>query len=256
MTTVTVSSARAFIDSAELPGFSRDPLAAPAAKAIDYDALKDQAMVVGSEVVSFVKGVSAERREDIVNSALFAQLVANKKVPDRNDVFGWYDAYFQALAQLGWVIQNKTFNGYQEEADGLEAHEAILQVAGVLLGAAPTALAIVTTTIEAMKSMDADNPWITIFDRESRSAKAARFQIALAEESPDGQFMVNLMAFGLEAESSITQILFFKIRKNKVDLRHSSGQVTVNEAVLRDNRDRLKARLAERVAAYIDSADI
>lgn len=256
MTTVTASTARAFIDCAELPSYSRDPMAAAAAKTIDYDALKDQAMVVGSEVVSFVKGVSAERREDIVNSALFAQLVANKKVPDRNDVFGWYDAYFEALSQLGWVIQSKTFNSYQEEADGLEAHEAILQVAGVLLGAAPTALAIVTTTIEAMKSMDDDNPWITIFDRESRSGRAGRFQIALAEEAPDGQFMVNLMAFGLEAESSITQILFFKIRKNKVDLRHSSGQVTVNESVLQDNRDRLKARLSERVASYIDSADI
>lgn len=256
MKNATAATARAFIEQAELPGLTRDVMVSREAKPIDFDDLKNQAMVVGSEVVSFVKGVSAERREDIVNSALFAQLYANKNAPDRNDILGWYDTYFDALTRLGWVIQNKTFNAYQEQADGLEAHEAILKVASVLLGPAPTALAVITTTLEAMKSMDEDNPWITIFNRESRKAKAARFQIALAEETADGQFMVNLMAFALEAESSITQVLFFKIRKNKVDLRHSSGQVTINETVLRDNRERLRAKLADRAGGFIDSADI
>jgi len=252
----TKASARAFVDSVKLPALPKRLRAARELKPIDYDALKDQAMVVGSEVVSFVQGVSAERREDIVNSALFAQLVANKKVSSRDDLFAWYDAYFNALGELGWVLQDTAFNAYEEQADGLEAHEAILKVATVLLGAAPTALAVITATIEAMKSMDADNPWITIFNRESRSAKAARFQIALAEQDADGQFMVTMMAYGLEAKSTITQVLFFKIRRNGVALKHSSGRVTINEAVLGDVRDKIKARLADRIADYVDSVEI
>jgi hypothetical protein len=213
-------------------------------------------MVVGSEVVSFVQGVSAERRQDIVNAALLAQLAATKKVQDRNDVFAWYHAYFDVLGNIGWVIQDTGFNSYEEQADGLEAHEAILKVAAVVLGPASTALALVTATVEAMKSMDADNPWITIFDRESRSAESARFQVALAEEAENGQFMVTTMAFGLRAESSITQILFFKIHKNKVSFKNCTGKATINEDVLTDVRETIKKKLSAHIAANIAAIDI
>lgn len=250
----TKATARAFVDGVQLPPVKRTrALRAP--KEIDYDELRNQAMVVGSEVVSFVKGVTAERREDIVNSALLAQLAANKKASN-SDIFKWYDAYFDALGQLGWVLQDSSFNSYEEQADGMEAHEAILQVAAVMLGAAPTALAVITATIKAMKSMGANSPWLTIFNRESRTATASRFQIALAEQTDDGQFMVTMMAYSLQAESRITQVLFFKIRKNKVSLKHSSGKVTINEAVLGSVRDKIKSKLADRVGNYVDSVDI
>lgn len=251
----TRASARAYVESIELPGLARGAVPRAAAP-IDFDALKNQAMVVGSEVVSFVQGVSAERKQDIVNAALLAQLAASKRVPDRSDVFAWYGAYFDVLGNIGWVIQDTGFDSYEEQSDGLEAHEAILKVAGVVLGAAPTALAVVTATVEAMKSMDTDNPWITIFDRESRCAESARFQISLAEQDDAGQFMVTSMAFGLRAESTITQILFFKIRKSHTTLKHCSGKVTINTDVLAGVRDSIKAKLVGRTAGYIDALDI
>lgn len=254
MSRVTIASASKFLEHVELPALARG--AAREAELIDFDELKNQAAVVGSEVVSFVKGVSAERRQDIVNCALLAQLAANHRVQDKTRIFEWYDAYFEVLTNLGWVLQDKGFSSYEEKADGLQAHEAILKVAGVLLGAAPTALAIVTSTIEAMKEMDKGNPWITIFDRESKSAKTARFQIALAEEGSSGQFMVTLMAFGLEAESTLTQVLFFKIRSDKVSFKHCSGKVTINEMVLAGVREKIQAKLIGRTGGYIDSLDL
>lgn len=257
MLDITPATARNFLDHLELPAIARGGFEGfePTAK-VDFDALKNQAIVVGADVVSFVKGVSAERRQDIVNSALLAQLVANNKVKNRSNVFEWYDAYFDVLTNLGWVIQDKGFASYEEEADGLEAHEAILGVATVLLGAAPTALAIVKSTIDSMKSMDKDNPWITIFDRESRSAETARFQIALAEEDENGRFMVTMMAFGLKADSTLTQILFFKIRSDKVTLKHCSGKVTINEDVLAGVRTKINEKLIGRTGGYIDSLDL
>ena len=160
------------------------------------------------------------------------------------------------LSNLGWVIQDKGFTAYEEKADGLEAHEAILKVAALLLGAAPTALAVVTTTIEAMKSMNKDNPWITIFDQKSRAAETARFQIALAEEDEAGQFMVSMMAFGLKANSKLTQILFFKIHSDKVSLKYCSGKVTINEVVLAGVREKVRVKLIGRTGGYIDSLDL
>jgi hypothetical protein len=257
MKTVTARSAARFVDELELPGLPRGGFEAkPQRRPVDFDALKNQAVVVGSDVISFVEGVSAERREDVVNATLLAQLAANKKVADRSQVLEWYDAYFDVLTNLGWVIQEKGFNAYEEKADGLQAHEAILKVAAVVFGSAPTALAVVTSTIEAMKSMDKDNPWITIFDRESKYANTARFQVGLAQQDSTGQFMISMMAFGLEAKSTLTQVLFFKILSNKVKLKQCSGKVTINDAVLTSVREKVKSKLAGRTSGYIDALDI
>ncbi len=223
----------------------------PTTVATAFETAKTQAAVVGSEIVSFVSGVTAERREAIVNASLLAQLVAKKKVSDPMRIYDWYDAYFDVLTNIGWVIQDKGFAEYKESSTNFEAHKAILAVATVVLGAAPTALAIVTSTINALHSMDESSPWITIFNRESQEARVARFQISLAEQDADGQFFVTLMAFGLEAKSNITQVLFFKVKKQEATLRHYSGRVTINTTVLDGVGDAIKTKLADEARKYV-----
>lgn len=217
---------------------------------IDFNEQLNQATLVKSEVVSFVKGVSVTRRNDIVNCTLLAQLAADAAVKDTHKILEWYDVYFDTLTKLGWVLQDKGFSSHEEKADGVEAHEAILQVATTLLGAAPTALAVVTSTINAMKSMDKDNPWITFFDRESLADESAKFQIALAEQNEDGQFLVNMMAFALKADSKLTQILFVKIWRHKVSFKYLSSKVTINEAILNGIRDKVVKMLLDRIDVH------
>lgn len=250
MKMATPKSARDFLSDVQLPPSPRNGFEG-AGDIIDYNAQKNQAMVVASDIVSFVKGVSNERRQDIVNASLLAQLVANKKVSDKTRIIEWYNAYFDVLENIGWVIQDKSFSSYTEEADGLAAHEAILKVAAVFLGASPAALAVVISTLEALKSMDANKPWITIFDRESKHAKTGHFQIALAEQGDNDQFFVSLMAFSLKAESTLTQVLFFQIRNDEVELQKYSGKVTINDEVLSSVRDRVSQKIAAYTNDYI-----
>src|SRR4029453_11853087 len=219
--------------------------------ALALDTAKTQTAVVGSEIMSFVTGVTAERREAIINSSLLAQLAAAKKVPDATKIFEWYNAYFDVLMNVGWVVQDRSFAEYKEKGTNFQTHEAILAVASVVLGAAPTALAIVTSTLNALKSMDQSSPWITIFDRESHKARTARFQIGVAEQDADGQFFVNLLAFGLEAQSDVTQILFFKVKKEKAKLRHYSGKVTINGTVLDGVSGDIKAKLVAHAKDFV-----
>jgi hypothetical protein len=252
---ITPTSAREFISRAALPQarVSRDGAAEALTLAeMGFDTAKNQAAVVGSEIVSFVTGVTAERREAIVNSSLLAQLVAKKAVPDATDIDAWYRVYFDTLLQLGWVMQDFEFKKYVEQSQSFDAHKAILEVAALFMGpAAPTALAVLKTTLEALQSMDADNPWITLFDRESRSATVARFQIAIAEQVAGGQFIVRTMAFALSASSTITQVLFFKARQSGTELRYHSGKVTINSGVLDSVGADLKAKLAAHAHNFI-----
>jgi hypothetical protein len=226
---ITPQSAREFLSSVKLPSPTRARGGVEGVREIiDFNAQKNQAMVVASDIVSFVKGVSSERRQDIVNASLLAQLVANKKVPDKSNIIEWYNAYFD-------VLEN----------------EAILKVASVFLGAAPAALAVVISTLEALKSMDSSKSWMTIFDRESKHVKTGHFQIALAEQGDNDQFFVSLMAFSLKAESTITQILFFKIRNDGVELKKCSGKVTINDEVLSSIRDQVKQKITAHSNDYI-----
>src|SRR5690349_20685748 len=83
-----------------VPGLAPTPATASGVAEFDFDKNKNQALVVGSDIISFVKGVTEEQRQDIVNSALLAQLIANAKVKNKTHIFKWYDAYFDALTHI------------------------------------------------------------------------------------------------------------------------------------------------------------
>jgi len=252
---VTKASARSFVTTARLPAAPKGPKRRDITLPSFEDATT-QAAVVGSGVLSFTAGVPAQKREDLCNATLLAQLAANRKVPDRTNIMPWFDAYFGALMQLGWSVQQTGFREYTGQLDGLETHQAVRNVAAVLLGPSPAALAVVLSTLDAMQSMDRDSPWITIFDREHRDSKSTHFQIGLADQLPNGGLVMHLMAFSLEANAKITQVLFFKLKKKKVRLQQNAGQAIVDVGVLTSVRAALKKRLADHVTDFIATVEI
>ena len=262
--TQTVTQARSYVQQLDIPAAPPEvegegPASRAASVDFGFDSAKEQATVVGSDVVAFIKGITPEQRADLVNATLLAQLAAKKKVPAPQDLAGvldWYQHYFDVLSNIGFVIQETGFAEYDEGADTFEAHEAILDVARVVLAGAPGALAVVIKTLESLRKMSADSPWITVFHRESRSAKTARFQVTLAEPDENGGLLVRLMAFGVEAEATITQVLFFRFKKNHATLRHHSGKVTINPTVLAGVRDDVAAKIAAHAKSFVAGLDI
>jgi hypothetical protein len=250
MTDAAVADALNFVSRLELPS----PSALESLEGVaefDFNAAKTQAAVVGADIVSFTKGVTEEQRRDIVNSALLAQLVANKNVPNKNDIFPWYDSYFDTLSKIGWVIQTRQFVDHLEKSENLDAHEAILAVATTLIGPGTAALQVIMTTLDALSSMERNSPWITLFNRESQHARSARFQVTLAEQDEQGPFLVSLMAFALTADANLTQVLFFKFKSNEVRIQHSSGQLAINSPVLAAIRQPVEKKLTKFAAEYV-----
>lgn len=251
--------ARTFVAGLDLPAPRFGATGIALAPPIDFDAARDQAMVVGSEVVSFVQGITAEQRSDIVNSALLAQLRAKKIVPEPRslaEVRDWYREYFDVLGNIGFVTQQAHLQRYQTSGDGFEAHEAVLDVAATLLTGAPTALALVTSTVKALQKMDAGNPWVTIFNRESRSANTAHFQVSTVDRDPNGELFVALTAFALEARQRITQVLFFKFRENDVEIENHAGKASINAVLLAGLRAQISQKLLTHSNDYLGKLEI
>jgi hypothetical protein len=243
----SIVQARNFVSSARLPAPPALARGAATPSPILFDATKDQAAIVGSEVLAFVEGVTAQQRQDVSNAALLAQLVAKRKVPSpqtETDIRAWYEAYFDALSNIGFAVQEQDFTRYEQKGRSFEVHEAILEVAATLLGGAPAALVLVTTTLKALQKMSKDSPWITLFDRESQSANTAKFQISAVESDGKRGFLLSTMAFGLDAKSAVTQVLFFKYHSDDVTLFHQDGRISINEDVLASVREPIAAKLA------------
>ena len=255
MAQITPEKARSFVAALPLPAVRPTRGAAAPEVPISFDQLKDQAMVVASDVIAFTKGVTEQRRADMVNASLLAQLAAKEQTKNRDpdDVKAWFEAYKTVLSHLGLAIQESSYNEFHETGQSVETHEAVLAVASTLLGAAPAALEVIKVTLNALKG---DGPWITLFERESKAAKAAKFQITLAQQGENDEFLVTLMAFSLRAQATLTQVLFVKVSESDVKLIHAAHKVTISPSLLDATRALVQEKLVGRATGFIKELKI
>lgn len=251
MPAITPAASRLFVNNVRLAPAPRraGPVAgAPPAGLKETD---PQALVVGASLVAAAGRVPAAMRQDLVDCTLFAQLAATGTVADAADVGPWYRAYFGALTALGWAQSDTRFERYEFAGRNAEAHQAVLEVLTALLGPQAAALAIVKAAIEALRSMNENRPWLTLFERESTAADSARFQVAAAEVDDSDLLQVALAGFSLKTTSEVTQVLFCKFASSGTSLEYAAGQATIYEAALADLRPTIAARLADYRRAMI-----
>jgi hypothetical protein len=245
---VLAGAAQSFVVSAEL---AEPPLRVDETETagLSFDVEKGQAIVVGSQVISFVKGISPAQRTDIVNLSVLAQLVVQKKIGETrslDDINAWYDAYFEALSSIGFVVQDRNSGMYRAESRDFRAHEEILNVATTILAGSSQALAVVERTLEALRAVPDDSPSIVLFNRASRSAKTSRALVAVVEQDDSKRLRMSLIGLGIEGKSTLTTVLFFKFNRNEVSFRHYSGRLTIDAQVL----DAISETVSRKVAQY------
>jgi hypothetical protein len=244
-----------FIKSIDLTGVPRGIVSmdAGAETGAVFEKAKDQAQVVGSNLFSFAQGVDAGVREAISDSALLAQLVANKRFSAGEQTIEWYQSYSEVLQNIGWILQEGGWTDYTASGKAAEVHEKILEVLAVALGPAPAALAIITATVNALKGMQPGSSWLTIFSRESQKAKIARFQIGLVEREEAGDVFVSLLACLIEAKNTITQVLFFKFKAAQATFKADTAKVSINRASLTDLGPAIRSKVRAYQADYVSS---
>lgn len=216
--------------------------AAPDFPQVVFDNAKDQSIIAGSEVVSFTKSVEAEFRETISDSALVAQLAANAKFSVEQDPIAWFDHYYSILGGLGWTTQSRDTAEYKIQQNGLEVHEAVLEVVNVFLGPIPGAAKLVEIALGSLKKMNEDSPFITLFNKQSERAKVGRFQFTLVRQQGNS-FLADGMSFGIKAKHKVTQLLFFKLNKTEATMRRSLAKISIGADALEGLRPALKAKI-------------
>jgi hypothetical protein len=248
-------SAHHYVKSLDLKGTPRAILSEDAAEEASevFDKTKTQAQVVGASLFSFAQGVDTAVREAISDSALLAQLVANKRKDIETDTAGWFKEYAAVLGNVGWTLQDYGFSDYTTKGAAAEVHEKIIEVLKVVLGPTPAALTILTAAIATLKGMKPDSSWLTIFERTSKKAKMARFQIGLVETAENGDVFVTLLACIITAKDTLAQVLVFKWREAKATFKAQSQKVSINRAALTDLSPAIRSKVRAYQSDYLSS---
>jgi len=250
----SLTEVTSFIEQVQLPKIAfpgRTRAAIPPQQlALATQAGRYKAAVCGGEILSFSNEVPAERRTTILNCALLAQLVAKDRVPDASNLDEWYDAYFDSLTNLGWAIAQRSWSSSTVSGEEFSAHKAVLTLVASFLGEASSAYLLVRDTLDALRSLNPKDSWLMLFDRETHSLKSAKFQIGVVSGDA-ANLNIASMSFKLESSTTVTGVLFFKVKDAVVTFRETHNNTAINAAILDQIGPLIQKKLVTHVTDYI-----
>jgi hypothetical protein len=221
---------------------------------------QSEVVAVGPQLAEFSRSFPQALRSMIANSLLLASLAADKATTAAggqvSDVFAWHDAYSEVLRKIGWQVQQSESLAQQVDARGLDVHQAIIPVLTAMLGPAVAATSMVISILNGLQDMNPSSPWITLFDRSSKHSSGAKFQISYVDAAAQGDPQIALAAFSIEAERTITQVLFFKFSDQNAKLRKSGTQLTTTATRLLADQQVIADKVSSFIAENVRNIEI
>jgi hypothetical protein len=215
-----------------------------------------QAVAIGGQIAEFTETVAPDLRTAISDGILLAQLAANRATGGVGDVLEWYNKYVEVLQNIGWQIKDFDFRRQQVDNQQLDMHEAIIPVITAMLGPQVAAASIVISIFQGLRQMDKSRPWITLFDQASQHADGAKFQVGYVDADANGQPQISLLCFGIKAQRTITQVLFFKSSEESAEIKKAEAKLAVSLERLNSAKDALADRVTPFVSDFIKNVEI
>jgi hypothetical protein len=213
--------------------------ALPAAPAATTDRL-DAAVNAGS-ILSFVAGLDAQEKDDVLYSTQFAQRAASAQFNRFTKIRRWYEVFQEILENLGWVGEQFTFSRYKVDEEELKLDAAALRIIGTALTG--NQLAILTTALDALKGLADDSNQIELFDFHSSVQFGGNFQIGAVQKADNNALSLALGAFYFKSIDKRKRFLFISWGKHKINFWTGAQKMTLNQSYYDQVRDIVQARL-------------
>lgn len=214
---------------------------------------QQRAYVDMGSLVGFVKGVTTQHKQDVLDSMLLAQAHATKHFDRENDTRNWYNSYRSVLEKVGWVINNFNFSRFSTRGSSFTMDEAVLDIIEAV--ASGDEYAIADEIMKGMRALKGSDGRIALFDQSSHDGRAGSFQVTPASEDGTGNVTMVAGAFYFTTRSQVTNLLWFHFSDNETELWHYTQRITLNDQVYRAVRQEIRAKvrdLARRTVREID----
>lgn len=239
-----------YINSLELDVKSLKKLRKEKIKIVDED---EAGYVDSGSLVSFVSGISALEKSDVLNSTLLAQLAANTAFDRWEDTENWYKKYVEVLENVGWVIENFNFTKYKTKQKTFTMDKAVLEILRAI--ATGEQEEVINETIDALEALDDGDGKLVLFDTNGSNLTKGNFQMATAQSDGETVSMA-LGAFYFSSKQSATRFLWFEYKKISTTLFKAAQKVVLNEEVYDKVRDAINKKLGDAAVEYVANLDI
>jgi hypothetical protein len=215
---------------------------------------KLRAAVNAGSIVSFVAGIGADDKADV----LFATQLAQRAASARHDRFAataeWYRAYVEVLEQLGWVGEGFAFEERSSRAHEFTIDKAALDA--IMTIATGNQLAILVKTLDTLKNLGPADAPLRVFELQALAGLSGNFQIGAVQRAENGALSMALGGFYFHAKNVKTGMLFIKWSSDIVDFWTGAQKMTLNEALYAAHRSAVARKLAKDSEDYIAALEI
>lgn len=244
---------RLIIESADV-GFA-DPSALEnvAAGPLNLDKLPD-GVVSGTTLIDFSAAQNVLVRSCVSLAMLFASRVATTGMKEGDDEDDWLALYTRKLGEIGFRISGTAMTTSRFKKSGVAVHKAIIPFLTIAFGGGAVG-PIILAGLKNLQEMNNDDPWIALFDKQTRRFNASEMHFA-AVSSSDSETVIRYVVARLDVETGTTKILFFRIEKAHAQFESSSTTMTADNSLLASLEPQLRQKLQSIIATTIADADI
>jgi hypothetical protein len=243
-----------FVESAELaPARPQSEMeAAVAASPLDLDKLP-KGVVSGNTLIDY-SAAPENVRSGLSLAMAFASKATTAVMRPGDDEDDWFAAYKSNLMQLGFTVSQSAFTRSRFKKRGVSVHKAIIPFLTIALGGAAVG-PVILALLENLKEMDQDQPWITLFDQESRRFESRELCFgAVASDAIESR--MRHVAARLALVDSNTNVLFFKISETSAEFESATTTIGINNSLLAVLEEPIKMRLQDDISRFIAEARI
>jgi len=251
-----VSGQTAGPQAAQQPSSVASPASGTDPVGLRIQTATEQTFIVGSQLISFNKDVTDERRSAALNSSLLAMLRASKLYPDPTTpeaALQWHASYVNTLTNIGWVLVSGTTAAQFTGTSNASVDQVLLQVVGALLGTG-TAAALAASVLKAVADAKKDDPFITLYESRVVDQKVVQYGAGLAAGEGAG-FLFSVVECALEVKSAEDQVLFFKWSADSASAEGRRFDLTIADDVYQAVKSLIEERVVPYVRDYVASLD-
>lgn len=213
-------------------------------------------VVSGTTLVDFSAAQNPVIRSSVSLALLYASRVATvamAKLAD-SDEDDWLARYNQALAEVGFAVSGSTVVHSSFKKTNVAVHKAIIPFLTLAFGGG-AAGALIIQALKNLQEMDAESPWVTLFDKQTRRFNLREMHFAAVSANEVETTIANAVA-RLNVDTGSTQILFFKLSKSNANFDSTTTRMTANNGLLAVNEPKLQTKLLKFIDDSITGADV
>lgn len=201
------------------------------------------AAVNAGSVLSFVDGLSAQEKDDVLFSVQLAQRGASGRYDRFTETRAWYQKYLEILENLGWAVDQMAFTHHDQSEGEFRMDKAALAVLAAI--ATQSQLTVLNEAITALGNLEDEDGSLRLFNFQSSQEGSGNFQLGAVQKANNGALSMALGAFYFRAVDARSQFLFFKWGREDVNFWSAAHRMTLNQKIYAGLRADVEARLAD-----------